>query len=71
MPRHAVETGADGELSGALGFENQVLLAVADGLRVLEPEQYRPRMRILRGDGLVPEVETQAIAGGPAVPLPG
>ena len=64
MPWHAVETVAHRELTGAAGFNDQVFLAMRHGLRVRQIKKRDARVRLLRGNGLVAEIQAEPVAAG-------
>ena len=62
MPRDAVEAVADIESPRLCSAEREVLLAVHERFGVVEAGELHARMRVLRRDRLVAEVERDAVA---------
>ena len=60
VPRHAVKTRAQLNLSSPFSFNHQMFLAVRNGLRVWQIQKHHARMRILRGNGFMAEIEAKA-----------
>ncbi len=60
----ASEGGADGEVRGEGGFEDEVFLVVHDGDGVGEGGEDDARVGHFRGDGFVAEVEAEEVRGG-------
>ena len=61
MPRHPVKVRADGKLSSAARFEHEMFFAMADGGRVRQSHQLNARLRVLRGDRLVTEIQAETV----------
>ena len=66
VPGQRGEGGADGEIGGAGGLDDEVFFAVRDGARVGERGENRARVGHFAGDGFVAEVEAEAIGAGTA-----
>src|SRR6266404_4329818 len=63
VTRHAVETIADGEFAGSCGFDDHVLFAVSNRLRLRQIQEFYARWWVLRRDGFVAKVEAKATGG--------
>ena len=64
VPWDACEGGADGEVRGERGFEDEVFLVVHDGDGVWEGWEDDARVGHFGGDGFVAEVEAEEVGGG-------
>mgnify|MGYP006988315995 CR=1 FL=1 len=65
MPWHAMQGLADGEAFTFIDFHDEVLLALHDRLGTLfQLQESNTRMRVLRRDGFMAEVQCDAVGAG-------
>jgi hypothetical protein len=60
VPGNPVENGANGKVVGPRSLHDEVLLAVHDCAGVGKVEEDDAGVRVLAGDGLMAEVETES-----------
>src|SRR5579859_1077577 len=61
MPGHSIEAVTDFKIITVVGLDDEVFLAVHDRLGLLQIEELDPRMRHLRGNRFVPEIQAEPI----------
>ena len=62
VPGDSVQQITHSKVTGSIGLQGEMFLAVYDRLGIVQPDEFHPWVRVFGGDALVAEVQRDAVA---------